>query len=429
MNRPFCLVLSVLALFGFGLFPVRLPAQANQQPDITLPVPAPDTTLGTSVGFAPTVSDPDVGAGLMELEIDISDLDGAGPLSVANGDYGRFSWGLGTNVTSDVGLATLLQTNNALSSFTYIPRVGYAGVARLVFEIDDQGNTGTGGVLSRTRFIDIDVCAPSELGTAACATNNQPDITLPGSISTPAGQSVSIDPVISDVDVGPGLMELAIDMSDLDGVGGLSVIDGDYGRFSWPFGVSVTSDVEIRTLAQLNSALTSFSYTPAVGFTGLARIVFEIDDQGNSGNALTVLSRTRFIDITVLPTGTLRFANGCTLSVGEGGSVAISVERINGNGGAASVQIQAQAGTAQSPADFTFAATQVSWTHGQSGLRTVNVPIVADGIQEPTESLTMLMANSSGLVIGAPSTKTVFIQNVPVAQFVFSDGLEGNCGN
>ncbi|GEM_PF-2178121 len=271
----------------------------NDQPDITLQSPAPDTTPGVSVSVSAVVSDPDVGAGNMELEIDISDLDGIGGLSTS--DYGTFSWGLGTNVTSDVEVTTMAALNAALTTFTFNPGPGFAGTARIIFEIDDQGNTGSGGVLSRTRFIDIDVCAPSELGSAACAVNNQPDVTLPGTQNTPINTPITFTVSVSDVDVGTWDMEMEIDISDLDGIGGLSVPAGDYGTFTWGFGTNVTSDVQIDSMAGLNTALLSFTYTPDAGFTGMARIIFEIDDQGNSGeeSPKNVLSRTRFIDINV----------------------------------------------------------------------------------------------------------------------------------
>lgn len=272
----------------------------NDQPDITLP--AASTTPGVPVSFVPVVSDPDVGAGNMELEIDISDLDGVGGRSVAAGDYGTFTWGLGSGVTSDVAVTTLAALNTALTTFQYTPPAGFAGTARIIFEIDDQGNTGTGGVLSRTRFIDIDVCAASEAASqTACDTNNQPDISLPGALSTGINTPISFTAVVSDIDVGAGNMELEIDISDLDGVGGLSVPAGDYGTFTWGFGSGVTSDVAIETLSDLNTALINFTYTPDTGFTGTARIIFEIDDQGSSGSEFppNVLSRTRFIDISV----------------------------------------------------------------------------------------------------------------------------------
>lgn len=426
--RPNLMRRRANCIFMLGIaMPFAAYAQVNQAPDITLPAPTSNTTLGTPVSFAPVVSDPDVGNGLMELEIDISDLDGIGGLSAVNGDYGRFSWGLGTNLTTDVDLATRIQLNNALSNFTYTPRIGFAGVARLIFEIDDQGNTGTGGILSRTRFINIDVCAPTETG-ADCSTNNPPDITIPPAMTIPQGQSLAFAPSASDIDVGPGQMEMEIDIVDLDGVGGLSVTNGDYGRFSWGLGSNVTSDIELRTLSQLNNALASFVYTPPPGFTGMARIVFEIDDQGNSGNTISVLSRTRFINITVqADPGVVRFADGCTLTVGEGAQVAIPVERVNGNTGAASVQLQAQAGTALTPADFSFTTSQLSWGSTQTGLRSANLQIAADGISEATEFLTMQIANPTGAILGTPASQTIFIRDVAAAQLVFADSFEGNC--
>jgi hypothetical protein len=269
----------------------------NDPPDISLPSSV-TTEPGVSVSFAPVVSDVDVGSGNMELEIDISDLDGVGGRSVPAGDYGTFSWGGGAGITTDVELDTLASLNTFLATFTYTPPVGFSGMARIVFEIDDQGNTGTGGVLSRTRFMDIIVAAP---GDGNPDTNAQPDISLPASVTTQPGVPVFFAPVVSDLDVGNGLMELEIDISDLDGVGGRSVPAADYGTFSWGGGSTLTSDVEVTTLANLNSTLATFTYTPPVAFSGTARIVFEIDDQGNTGSEFpsVVLSRTRFIDIDV----------------------------------------------------------------------------------------------------------------------------------
>ncbi|MBL8130576.1 MAG: hypothetical protein JNL42_01855 [Anaerolineae bacterium] len=303
---------ALLVVFLVGILIQSIPvvhAQdtpgVNDPPDITLPSPAPDTQPVTPVALTGIViNDPDVGGGLMEMEIDISDLDGVGGRSVPAGNYGTFSWGLGSGVTSDIAVTTRAALNAALASFVYTPPQGFSGMARIIFEIDDQGNTGTGGVKSRTRFIDIDVCAT---GDGNCAVNAQPDVTLPGSLMTAVNTPVTFAVSVSDIDVGLGGMEMEIDIADLDGVGGLSVPAGDYGTFTWGFGSNITSDVEVKTRFALNTALASLTYTPDTGFTGTARIIFEIDDQGNSQTALplTVLSRTRFIDIQVTPAGSL----------------------------------------------------------------------------------------------------------------------------
>ncbi len=370
----------------------------NDQPDITLPPTS--TTPGVPVSFAPVVSDPDVGVGNMELEIDISDIDGVGGRSVAAGDYGTFSWGGGSGVTSDIQVATLASLNTLLSTFQYTPPAGFAGTARIVFEIDDQGNTGTGGVLSRTRFIDIDVCAASEAASqVACETNDQPDISLPAGLITGINTPISFTAVVSDVDVGAGNMELEIDISDLDGVGGLSVPAGDYGTFTWGFGSAVTSDIATDTLPDLNTALINFTYTPDTGFTGTARIIFEIDDQGNSGIAfpVSVLSRTRFIDITVsAATATPTATATETLVAATATSTATATETL-------------VAATATSTATATGTLVAATATSTATATGTL-VPATATSTATATGTLVAATATSTatatGTLAGASATPT-----------------------
>ena len=113
-----------------------------------------------------------------------------------------------TGVVSDLLLAPIADQNTALSTFTFTPAAAFAGTARIVFEIDDQGNTGVGGELSRTRFIDITVAAP---GDAEPAVNNQPDVTLPGGLVTAVDTPVVFSPTVSDIDAGSGPTELEIE--------------------------------------------------------------------------------------------------------------------------------------------------------------------------------------------------------------------------
>ena len=48
----------------------------NDPPDVSLVFPVPDAQPQVSVAIPATVSDPDVGAGLMELEIDVTSPSG-----------------------------------------------------------------------------------------------------------------------------------------------------------------------------------------------------------------------------------------------------------------------------------------------------------------------------------------------------------------
>jgi uncharacterized repeat protein (TIGR01451 family) len=367
----------------------------NDPPDIVLPGPL-STEPGVPVSFAPTVSDLDEHLLDTELEIDISDLDGIGGRSVPAGDYGTFSWGGGTGVTSDVQLAPLTTQNTALATFTYTPAAGFAGTARIVFEIDDQGNVGTGGVLSRTRFIDITVAAP---GDPTPSVNDGPDIVLPSSLSTAVDTPISFAPTVSDPDAGPGPTELEIDISDLDGIGGLSVPAGDYGTFSWGAGTGVTSDVLVTPLDAQNTALATFTYTPPAGFTGTARIVFEIDDQGNTGSEFppVVLSRTRFIDIAVLVPTDLAVTKSSDATSSPGDTIAYALAL--SNDGAAPATLTTLTDTL--PTGTTF----VSATQDSGPAFTLTTPAVGD-----TGEFT---ASIASLGVGESATFTLVVEVAP----------------
>jgi uncharacterized repeat protein (TIGR01451 family) len=356
----------------------------NDQPDITLPSPV-TTAPGAPVSFVPVVSDPDEHLLDMEMEIDISDLDGVGGRSVAAGDYGTFTWGGGTGVTSDLLLAPIAAVNTALSSFTFTPAPSFAGTARVIFEIDDQGNVGSGGTLSRTRFIDITVAEP---GDADPAVNTPPDIALPAALATAVDTPITFAPVVSDPDAGPGATELEIDISDLDGIGGLSVPAGDYGTFTWGGGAGVTSDISVTPLATQNTDLSTFTYTPASGFLGTARIIFEIDDQGNSGSEFppNVLSRTRFVDITVAEPSELAITKTADASVEPGDTLDYALTVTNAGPAAATAVTLSD----PLPPDTTF----VSLTQTSGPAFTLTTPPVG-GTGTVTASIATLAASAT----------------------------------
>jgi uncharacterized repeat protein (TIGR01451 family) len=354
----------------------------NDQPDVTIATPI-STTPGVPVPLTVSVSDPDEHVLDMELEIDISDLDGVSGRSVAAGDYGTFSWGGGTDVTSDLALETQADLNTMLTSFTYTPPVGFAGTARIVFEIDDQGNVG-GPELSRTRFVDITVAAVGDEATAAV--NSQPDVTLPGDLITAIDTPISFVPTVSDPDAGPFDTELEIDISDLDGVGPLSVPAGDYGTFTWGEGSGVTSDLALQPIADQNTDLATFTYSPPPGYSGPARIVFEIDDQGNSGSEFppVELSRTRFIDIEVVEGADLDLTATVPAGVDAGTDLTYTLTLANdGTGDATDVTLATVV-----PTGSTFvsvvqtvgpAATVVTPAVGATGPITMELATLADG--------------------------------------------------
>ncbi|HQV58989.1 MAG TPA: hypothetical protein PKV27_13310, partial [Ilumatobacteraceae bacterium] len=340
----------------------------------------------------------------MEMEIDVSTTPSGLPVA----QIGTFSWSFGTNVTSDVAVANRDQINAALAGLTFRSAPGFAGVARLVFEIDDQGNTGSGGVLSRTRFIDIDVCGPGEFGTAACASNGQPDVVLLNSgLQTSPGLPVGVPSRASDPDVGAGLLDMEVNVTDPNGV----LPPAQVGTITWPYGTGVSSDLAVDTLANLNNALLNLTFTPAATLTGDARVVLEIDDNGNSGSG-GELARTRFINIDVVQApGVVRFTGSCQRAVGEGVQLAARVRREAGTLGAASVTLVAENVDAVLGSDYAFAGSSVaSWANVQGGDRVLLVNILTDGVVEGNERFRLRLQSPSGVALAAPSAIEVTIR-------------------
>ena len=113
--------------------------------------------------------------------------------------------------------------------------------------------------------------------------------------------------------------------------------------------------------------------------------------------------------------GTLQFT-AATTTVGESaGSVTVSVSRINGSDGAASVNFQTLSGTATAGADFTSQAGTLNWAAGDASAKTIVVPIVPDGLIEGDEMFSIVLSSPTGASLGTITTLTVTIIDDDVA--------------
>ncbi len=94
--------------------------------------------------------------------------------------------------------------------------------------------------------------------------------------------------------------------------------------------------------------------------------------------------------------GTLRFSLA-SYAVSEGaGTATITVQRINGDDGAVSVQYSATAGTATAGQDFTPASGTLSWADKDNGNKTFTVAINDDTAVEPSETVLLALSNPTG---------------------------------
>src|SRR5690606_16740159 len=127
----------------------------NDAPEITTPAPQQtdeNTALvfSTANGNAVSVSDPDSGAGELQVTLSVAN----GILSLATTSGITFVAG-GDGEASMTIRGTADAINTALDGLTYTPDAGYFGDDGLSIAVDDQGNTGAGGPLSDSDSVGI----------------------------------------------------------------------------------------------------------------------------------------------------------------------------------------------------------------------------------------------------------------------------------
>jgi len=113
--------------------------------------------------------------------------------------------------------------------------------------------------------------------------------------------------------------------------------------------------------------------------------------------------------------GTIQLVNN-SITVDENiGTVQITAERVNGSDGLVTVDFITIAGTATA-ADF-GAVTEpgtLTWQDGESGLRTINIPLTNDAEVEPSETFTVSLSNNiGGATLGLAATSVIIADTTP----------------
>jgi hypothetical protein len=129
-------------------------------------------------------------------------------------------------------------------------------------------------------------------------------------------------------------------------------------------------------------------------------------------------------------TGDFRMASA-TAGVAESeGSVTLTVQRVGGSYGAATVNYATSPGTAASGTDFSAQSGVLQFASGQTS-RTITIPIINDAIQEPEETFTVTLSNPTGGPLITTASTTVTIANDDSPPLVSINGTsvkEGNVG-
>lgn len=228
--------------------------------------------------------------------LQVKDVDaGNSPIKITlSVEHGTLTLPAGSGVTvvgngtgSLVLTGTLADLNALLSGgVTYQGNSDFYGNDALTMVTNDQGNTGSGGALSDTDVLPIEVQP----------VNDAPVNQLPGSMTVKEDGSLSLSCVsVKDVDAGsaPVSMVLRVEHGVLTllGATGAVMVQG-----------AGTSEITlVGSLADLNQLLASnLHYEPAKDFWGEDTLTVTTSDQGNTGTG-GPLSDTDQVTITVTP--------------------------------------------------------------------------------------------------------------------------------
>jgi hypothetical protein len=119
-----------------------------------------------------------------------------------------------------------------------------------------------------------------------------------------------------------------------------------------------------------------------------------------------------WMDIQVTFVPRLVFAS-TSVTAGENiGYAAVKVNRMCNPAGAVSVSYATSPGTAVAPADYTTTSGTLTWDDGDASTKTIQVPLVDDGISEPPETFALSLSSPVGAMFwdgGASITTTVTV--------------------
>jgi hypothetical protein len=248
----------------------------NDAPVLTAPDAASLSQGGTQTfdsGTALEVSVSDVDAGSGDLAVDLAvdhgtlTLAGTTGLDVTTGD--------GTDDTDLSFTGSVADVNAALDGLVYAPDSDFFGPDLLAIEVDDLGNTGSGG--ARTDSADVAITVDEQ--------NSPPVNTVPGAQTLDEDTLLTLDGPdaisVTDPDVDPstGELEVGLDVDggrlSLGGTAGLTFFIGD--------GINDAAVTFTGSPDAINAALDGLSYRPNANYNGADSLTVITDDQGVSG--------------------------------------------------------------------------------------------------------------------------------------------------
>ena len=110
-----------------------------------------------------------------------------------------------------------------------------------------------------------------------------------------------------------------------------------------------------------------------------------------------------------LSTGTIAFSSSAYNVNETAGTVTLAVVRAGGASGAASVRYATVDGTATAGVAYTSTSGTLSWVDGDSGSKSITVPILNQELTSGTQSFTVNLSGVSGASTGTPAAASVIV--------------------
>ncbi|HXQ69000.1 MAG TPA: choice-of-anchor Q domain-containing protein, partial [Pyrinomonadaceae bacterium] len=367
----------------------------NDAPVNTVPGPQ-NTNEDTAKVFSSgngnqiSVADPDLGAN--PIKITLTATNGTLTLSTIAGL--TITTGDGTDDPTIVFTGLLASVNTALNGLTFDPTPDFDGAASLQIISDDQGNTGTGGVLTDTDTINITVNAA----------NDAPVVT-----ATAGNLSYTENDLPTVID--PGLTITDVDNANLTGA--TVAITGNFANGqdvlaftnqlgitgNYNAGTGVLTLTGTTTVANYQTALRTVTYANSSDnpSTSLRTVTFTVNDGTNTGSA------TRGIVVTAVndaPVNTVPGAQGTAQNTpivfSSGNSNLIAVTDVDAGTNIIQVTLTATNGT-----------LTLSGTSGLSfSFSDANGTGTGDGTADPTMTFRGTLANVNTALNGMTFTPT-----------------------
>ncbi|WP_179228285.1 DUF4347 domain-containing protein [Leptolyngbya ohadii] len=236
--------------------------------------------------------------------IQVSDVDSSGlPVRASlrvshgkltlNGDVTGLTLisGAATNSNSIVFEGTVADVNAALNGLVYRADVNFNGSDILTLNIDDKGNSGSGGSLTAETAVNIVVQPVNDapVNTVPAAQTVKEEAALLFGDNTGNAIRISDEDLIEGTNIAQVSLSVKNGVLSLAQTDGLSLLEGD--------GTTDSSITFTGTPESINAALNGLSYRGNLNFFGKDTLTVVTSDQGNAGGRVLVDIDTVAIDV------------------------------------------------------------------------------------------------------------------------------------